>query len=70
MVVAAEFAMGQIYEERRVDDLMLTRKLLMASRREGMMYRVEPLNTKPNTRSSGERVRVSALQAGYWRWLG
>jgi hypothetical protein len=37
MVVAAELAIGQMYEERRVVDLMLTRKLLMASRREGMV---------------------------------
>lgn len=62
--------MGQMYEERRVVDLILTRKVLMASRSEGIMYRVEPLKTKPKTRSRGERMRVSALQAGYWRWLG
>lgn len=37
ILVASEFAMEQMYEERRVVDLMLTRKLLMESRREGIM---------------------------------
>jgi hypothetical protein len=34
-VVAVEFAMGQMYVERRVLDLMMTRKLLTDSRKEG-----------------------------------
>jgi hypothetical protein len=37
MVVAVEFARGQTYVERRVLDLMMTRKLLMDSRKEGTM---------------------------------
>jgi hypothetical protein len=37
MVVAVEFAMGQMYVEWRVLDLMITRKLLMESRKEGTM---------------------------------
>jgi hypothetical protein len=36
-VVAVESAVGQMYVERNALDLMMTRKLLTESRKEGMM---------------------------------